>query len=123
MLKRLVVAFLPAIIFAAAWVALPVVAGSNTTLCAFRIITGKPCVFCGLTRAFAYAAHGDFATASRFHPLWWVFALLIVVISGLAWIDILKKTTRLERLWAGVPVLFTAILLLSLSIVRWFIGV
>ena len=123
MFKRLTVALLPAMIFATARAILPVVAGSQQPICIFRIVTGKPCLFCGLTRAFAYASHGDFATASSYHPLWWVFAILIVAASIVAWIDLFKNSNRLQRIWAGIPLLSTVILLLLLTVVRWIAGV
>lgn len=117
--RRIVVASLPLTLFATAWTILPAVAHSTRTICLFRIATGRPCVFCGLTRAFAYAAHGDFAMASAFHPYWWVFVLLILAASTVAGVDLVKKTNRLENLWGRVPLWSTTALLLFLSFLRW----
>ena len=38
-------------------------------LCAFRNLTGYPCPFCGLTRAFLMVAHGDVTGAWHLAPL------------------------------------------------------
>jgi hypothetical protein len=40
--------------------------------CPFFALTGIPCPTCGITRATRLALHGDFAGATRMHPLWFV---------------------------------------------------
>jgi hypothetical protein len=40
--------------------------------CPFLFVTGLPCPTCGMTRATRLALHGDFAGATRMHPLWFV---------------------------------------------------
>jgi hypothetical protein len=42
--------------------------------CPTRTILGIPCPGCGMTRAARLVLHGDFAAATRMHPLW--FAVL-----------------------------------------------
>lgn len=37
--------------------------------CLFKTVTGLPCLTCGLTRSFAFAAHGNLAAAFRMHLL------------------------------------------------------
>lgn len=44
--------------------------------CGWMIALGKPCPTCGMTTAFAHAAHGDLASASRAQPLGAVLAVL-----------------------------------------------
>jgi hypothetical protein len=56
-------------------------------VCPFRIATGKPCPFCGLTRAVALATHGRWPEAFRMNPLWPVFAAAILCLSILFLID------------------------------------
>ena len=68
-------------VFPAAYLAKPWIVSTTLILCPFRAVTGRPCVFCGLTRALAYAMHGEFAEAARLHPFWWAAALLIVVLA------------------------------------------
>lgn len=38
-------------------------------LCTFRLIFGRSCWGCGLTRSFSFLAHGDFAQAFALNPL------------------------------------------------------
>jgi hypothetical protein len=38
-------------------------------VCIFRILTGIPCMFCGLTRAFHAISLGHFGQAIGYHPL------------------------------------------------------
>jgi Protein of unknown function (DUF2752) len=38
-------------------------------VCLFRMITGFPCMFCGLTHAFHAISLGHFSEAIRYHPL------------------------------------------------------
>jgi hypothetical protein len=40
--------------------------------CPVLALTGFPCPTCGMTRATRLALHGDFAAATRMHPLWFV---------------------------------------------------
>jgi uncharacterized protein DUF2752 len=63
--------------FPAAFVAKSWIVTTSLIICPFRAITGLPCLFCGLTRAFAYATHGEFAAATESNPLWWLAALLV----------------------------------------------
>jgi hypothetical protein len=51
-------------------------------VCATRRFTGLACPGCGLTRAFAALARGDWAAAWSFHP----FALLLAAQGGAAWL-------------------------------------
>ena len=67
-------------------------------ICPFRVVTGKPCPLCGLTRAFAHASHGDWALAQSSHPLWSI-AFAAVVTLGLALIIDGMFETRLSSLW------------------------
>ncbi len=38
-------------------------------VCVFRLLTGLPCMFCGLTHAFHALSQGQVTTALHFHPL------------------------------------------------------
>jgi hypothetical protein len=64
-------------LFVTAYLLHPVITSNDSPACFFRIVTGRQCPFCGLTRAFSSAARGDFSGASLFHPLWWLAALSI----------------------------------------------
>src|SRR5262245_18046016 len=65
--------------FPVAFVAKSWIVTTSLIICPFRALTGLPCLFCGLTRAFAYATHGEFAAAFESNPLWWLAALLVAV--------------------------------------------
>jgi hypothetical protein len=57
---------------------LPLVAAAAGVLlvvgwhCPIRALVGAPCPTCGMTRALRHALHGDFAGATRWHPLVWI---------------------------------------------------
>jgi hypothetical protein len=38
------------------------------TVCTFRLVTGRPCPTCGMTRSWSAAAHLDIGEAFREHP-------------------------------------------------------
>lgn len=55
------------------------------SICLLRNATGLPCPGCGLTRAFAHLAKGEWAAAWRDHPL--VFPLAAEgLVAGIAWL-------------------------------------
>jgi hypothetical protein len=55
-----------------------------TAICLFRRLLHLPCPGCGLTRAFAHLAKGEWNAALRMHPLAPVLALE-AVLGWLAW--------------------------------------
>jgi hypothetical protein len=95
-LKRLVLAILLFGVFVAAWAAPKWVGESKGSMCTFRTLTGKPCPFCGLTRAFVCAAHGDFRGAFGYHPLWWVAAVIIMGLGSISLVDAVRGTNLLH---------------------------
>lgn len=50
-------------------------------LCLFHQLTGLPCPFCGLTRAFCHALHGQWSQSLAYHP---AGILLAAAVSGRA---------------------------------------
>jgi Protein of unknown function (DUF2752) len=54
---------------------------SGTTLCPFRLVTGLPCPFCGMTRSLLALGRGDLSASVGFHPLGPV--LLLAALAGL----------------------------------------
>lgn len=52
----------------------------NATLCIFRRLTHHDCATCGMTRAFAHLAHGDWRGAFALHPLAPPLALELVLL-------------------------------------------
>jgi hypothetical protein len=64
-----------------AWVPAP---GAQNTVCLLRRLAGLPCPGCGLTRAFAHLAKGEWAAAASDHPLAFVLAAELAL-AWLAW--------------------------------------
>lgn len=58
--------------------------GPETSFCFSRRVLGLPCPGCGLTRAFAHLARGEWSAALADHPLAPVLAAEIVL-AWLAW--------------------------------------
>jgi hypothetical protein len=76
--------------------------GLQNTVCLFRRLTGIPCPGCGMTRAFAHLAKGEWAAAARDHPLAFPLAAEIVL-AWLAW-----GAALLGRLPLRLPVRYEA---------------
>ncbi|MFN7942277.1 MAG: DUF2752 domain-containing protein [Thermoanaerobaculia bacterium] len=91
-------------------------------LCLFHRATGVACPACGLTRAAAALARGEFAASFRLHP-----ALLVVAAEvGIAWLLWGERLLTGRRRFAGsstVVLLATAGGLVLLWLVRWALGI
>lgn len=55
--------------------------GASTSICLFRRVSGIPCPGCGMTRAFAHLAKGEWLEAAHDHP----FSFLLATEAGLVW--------------------------------------
>lgn len=96
-IKCLFLAVLLLSLLAVVWLIQPVICETDYTICFFRTVTGKPCVFCGLTRALAYAAHGNFYSANACHKFWWLAAVIILGLACLFLLDATGKTNMMLR--------------------------
>jgi len=62
--------------------------------CVFRYFLGIVCPGCGMTRAAIAVLHLDFASAFRFHPMFWSVPILFGAvlfdgkITGFRWVDL-----------------------------------
>jgi hypothetical protein len=93
---------------------LPLPLQPRISLCGFLWLTGRPCPFCGLTRALAYLLKGDVALALTFHPLspLALIALLIMFLGDpcrmvwerTGWRSVPKESVRC--FWVGSLFLF-----------------
>ncbi len=88
--------------------------------CLFRHLTGYPCMFCGMTRAFVLMAHGDVAGAWHMSPLGVPLFLLLPVALGWGLAGLITGRRLLLRLpwrwaFAGLVVLVLANWLYRLS--------
>lgn len=66
------------------------------TVCTFRLVTGKPCLTCGMTRATCALAHGKWAEAWHYHPLVVPFWL---VLTGLLWTHVVLPSFEWTARW------------------------
>lgn len=67
-------------------------------LCPFRLLTGLPCPFCGLTRSWVHTAHGDVAQGFVDHP---VGPVLFALTAGVVvWILVMRARAAVPR-WLG----------------------
>ncbi len=77
---------------------------AGLTVCPLKNAIGVPCPGCGLTRATLAALRGDFAAATRYHPLVWVVTPLVLLLWGqLAWTESGQPTPRWLRRLASPP--------------------
>jgi hypothetical protein len=93
---------------------LPISSEPQKPFCGFLWLTGRPCPFCGLTRALACLLKGDLALALTFHPLspLALTALLIMFLGGpcrivwerTGWRSVPKESVRF--FWVGSLFLF-----------------
>lgn len=89
------------------WVPAP---GRESTLCPLRRLTGLPCPGCGMTRAFAHLAKGEWSAAASDHLL--VFGVAAEV--GLAWLAWGAALAHGRHL--RLPVSFESLLLAHLAV-------
>lgn len=100
----------------ALWAVQPFLVRDWFTTCAFRAVTGYRCPLCGMTRALASAAHGQFRAAFDYHPLWPIVAVLIVCL-GMMFVrdavlggNLAERTVRLAaRGWLLIVVLLIVV--------------
>ncbi len=108
-------------VFPTAWWIRPFLP-EDVPVCIFRQLTGRACLFCGLTRSFANATHGDFDKAFMYHPLWPVVAIIVFATATVCLIDAFKGTNFLihwKRVWS-LPVWVLLVLLIVLTLLRLF---
>jgi hypothetical protein len=68
----------------------------RVNLCAFKLLTGRPCPGCGMTRAFCALAHGEIWRAVKFNALSPVLFLGAMV----GWARAATKLLKLEAVSA-----------------------
>ena len=85
--------------------------GDDFTLCPFRLVTGLPCPFCGLTHSLLALGQGDFHDSVRFSPLGPLVAVLSLVIG----VGVLRSIRGGPPLRWPRPVLALGTMVLALS--------
>lgn len=83
-------------------------------LCPFRRITGVWCPGCGMTRAFAWMAHGDLHESLRYHPV--APLLLVEAVFGAAFLWYRHRALRQDPSWEPLRRLRSATLLRGLIV-------
>lgn len=74
-------------LFLHVWVPIP---GAKNSLCVLRRFTGIPCPGCGMSRAFAHLAKGEWAAAAHDHLFAYPLAAELLVV-WLAWAVLLAR--------------------------------
>jgi hypothetical protein len=102
-------------IFPVAYLAAPLIRRDAAPICPFRCVTGHPCPFCGLTRAFAAAMHLQWQEALRFNPLWPLAVAVILILLALhlndaaTGRDLVERFTRAARArWLWIVIVLIA---------------
>jgi hypothetical protein len=80
----------------------PLAVSAGIPVCMFKLATGRPCIFCGLTTALTHAMRGEWSAASHANALW--FALVPLAILGAAAIASRKRAPA----WIVVAVIVIA---------------
>lgn len=88
--------------------------GSQNTVCLLRRLSSLPCPGCGMTRAFAHLAKGEWAAAASDHLL----AFVLVAELGLAWLAWGAALARHREL--RLPASFESLLLAHLAVLAAF---
>jgi hypothetical protein len=92
--------------------------GLPIPLCAFRAVTGVPCMGCGSTRALGRLAHLDLAGALAFHPL--TTALMLGIgVWGLVDATLLLRRRALRLECAPREAYYVLWTLVGLALVNW----
>jgi hypothetical protein len=89
--------------------------GPSFTICPLRLFTGIPCPGCGMTRAFAHLAKGEWSAALHDHPL----APLLAAELTLLWAAWGAAAARLVRLPALVKPEVAALAHLAVLVAVW----
>ncbi len=96
----------------------------HVPLCAFLLLTGRPCPGCGMTRSILDLARGDVGGSLRMHPLGVVFAgLFLAAYAGTA-IGLLRggdPTMRFVGRRGSLAAIVLVVLLLAVWLVRAFL--
>jgi Protein of unknown function (DUF2752) len=100
----------------------PLPQGPETTLCFVRRFTGFSCPGCGMTRAFAALARGEWHAAWGFHPLSFLVLTELAVAWALWGVSIRRGRAPLSRRAVNVALAANAALLLAVWVVRWALG-
>ena len=89
-IKIIFIVLLPILFYAAVKFA---VENVNVNLCLFRIITGKECIGCGITRAFYELFNLNFEKACEYNSR----IIIVAPLMFLVWIKMLIENIKIEK--------------------------
>lgn len=69
-MKRFIKEYASELGFTAAFAVVAAIMYITPVHCLFKLVTGIPCMTCGMTRACLHALRLDFSGAFYYHPLW-----------------------------------------------------
>lgn len=108
-------------VFLIAGVIQPNTVVNGPVTCLLKWCTGMDCPFCGMTRAFVFAAHGNLTAANQFNPAWPIAAIIILTVVILCWRDARTGSNLAGQLWRWMIahgwMLVTVLVLLTIA--RW----
>jgi hypothetical protein len=121
MQRALLLTTVLAIIWAGAYLLKPYLEHAPV-VCTFRIVTGKPCPTCGMTRATCALARGEWAKAMAYHPLvipFWVTLVALLWTYLVMPLSVQTQQWRVVSAWAFIGVVGAGFVL---RIVEWISG-
>ena len=89
--------------------------------CAFKAVTGLPCVTCGSTRSLVELLHGHLLAAVRWNPLAFAAICGLFVFDLYAAIVLIGRTARLRVVdWTASEKTAVRIAVIGLLLLNWF---
>jgi hypothetical protein len=102
--------------FAAVWFALRLA----WPHCVFLVVTGHPCLTCGMTRATIRFFHGDFIGALRWNPLIFVTLCGLSIFDAYAFAVLVTRAPRLRLIqFSSTEKTFLRVLFMVLLLANW----
>ncbi|MGZ4778638.1 MAG: DUF2752 domain-containing protein [Thermoanaerobaculia bacterium] len=89
----------------AGWLGGFVVTLDDFPICIFRAVTGRPCIFCGMSHAVIFAVRGNWGMASQANGGWYVILPLFLVLTA----SVISGRARLGWPIVGVIVVATIV--------------
>jgi len=69
------------------------------TVCAFKLMTGRPCPTCGMTHACCALVHGEWWRALQYHVAVVPLAMVVVAVTGVLLMEVVTGRPLLGKLW------------------------
>lgn len=66
----------------AGWLGGFLIDGTAFPVCIFQAVTGRPCIFCGMSHAVVYAMRGNWTMASQANAAWWLILPMFLMLTA-----------------------------------------